>query len=133
MSTIQRVALAFGVVFVVVTILGFMASGTSMEADPDAAPKIVGLFPVNVLHNLVHLGFGVWGLVASRTPGAALVYARIGGVAYLALAALAFVTPDLFGLVPIGGHDIWLHALLGIALAAAGFTMTAPATRAAMM
>ena len=36
--------------------------------------------------------------------------------------ALGFVSPDMFGLVPIGDHDIWLHAGLGIGLAAVGFT-----------
>ena len=122
MTTIQRVAQIFGVVFILVAILGFVASGTSMESDPEMAAKILGLFPVNLLHNVVHLLFGIWGLVASRTASGSVGYARIGGVIYLVLAVLGYVAPDGFGMVPLGGNDIWLHVLLGAALAVAGFT-----------
>lgn len=122
MTTVQRVAQIFGVVFVLIAILGFVTSGASMESDPDRAPHLLGLFPVNLVHNLVHLAFGIWGLAASRSFSGATSYARIGGVIYLLLAVLGFVAPNGFGLVPLGGHDIWLHALLGIALAAIGFT-----------
>ena len=121
MTTVQRVAQIFGIVFLLVALLGFFTSGTSMEADPARAPHLLGLFAVNLLHNLVHLAFGIWGLAASRSFGAATAYARIGGVIYLLLAILGFVAPSGFGLVPLGGHDIWLHAVLGIPLAAVGF------------
>ena len=123
MTTIQRVAQIFGVVFILVAIAGFVASGTSMEADPEMAAKIFGLFPVNLVHNGVHLGFGIWGLLASRVFEGARNYARIGGILYLILAVLGFVAPDGFGLVPLGGNDIWLHVVLGLALAVAGFTL----------
>lgn len=131
MSTLRRFALIFGIVFLLVGIAGFFVTGLSMEADPEHAPRLLGLFPVNALHNVVHLLFGIWGLVASRTFEGSRTYGRVGGVAYLGLAVLGFISPDMFGLVPIGDHDIWLHALLGIALAAVGFTARpgAPATR----
>jgi hypothetical protein len=131
MSLVQRVAQIFGWVFVLIAVLGFFTTGMSMEADPHEAPHLLGLFPVNVLHNVVHLLFGVWGIVAARSFDAARAYGRIGGVAYLGLAALGFVSPDLFGLVPIGGHDIWLHAVLGAALAYVGFTARDTAARPA--
>ena len=116
MSTIQRVAQIFGWIFVVVAIWGFVVSGGSMEADPEMAPKVMGLFPVNVLHNLVHLAFGVWGIMAARSIAGAKTYALWAGVIYLLLTVLGFFIPTTFGLIPIGGNDIWLHALLGIAL-----------------
>ena len=123
MTTVQRVAQIFGIVFLLVAIVGFVATGVSnMEADPARAPHMLGLFPVNVLHNVVHLLFGIWGLVASRTFGGARSYARIAGVLYLVLAAAGYLSPNGFGLVPLGGNDIWLHALLGFVLAAVGFT-----------
>ena len=122
MTTIQRVAQVFGWVFLAVGVLGFFASGMSMDADVATAPRLLGLFPVNVLHNLVHVIFGVWGIVAARSFGGARSYARIAGVIYLVLAVLGFVIPTTFGLIPIGGNDIWLHAVLGVALVAAGFT-----------
>lgn len=123
MTTVQRVAQIFGVVFILVAIVGFTATGMSnMEADPARAPHLVGMFPVNVLHNVVHLLFGIWGLVASRTFGGARGYARIAGVLYLVLAAVGYISPNGFGFVPLGGNDIWLHGVLGVVLAAAGFT-----------
>jgi hypothetical protein len=129
-ATVQRAALIFGVVFILIAILGFLASGSSMDANHETAPKILGLFPVNLVHNGVHLGFGIWGLLASRVFEGARNYGRIGGILYLILTVLGVVVPDGFGLVPLGGHNVWLHALLGVALAAVGFTarpVTAPA------
>lgn len=129
---VQRAAQIFGWVFVLVAVIGFFTSGMSMEADVAAAPKIFGLFPVNLLHNLVHLAFGIWGIVAARSWGAARSYCLISGVIYLVLTGLAFITPTTFGLIPIGGHDIWLHAVLGIALLGVGLaSRPAPATRTA--
>jgi hypothetical protein len=123
MTTVQRVAQIFGVVFILVAILGFLATGMgNMEADPAMAPRLMGMFAVNVLHNVVHLLFGIWGLVASRTFGGARSYARIAGVLYLVLAGVGFISPNGFGFVPLGGNDIWLHALLGLVLAIVGFT-----------
>jgi hypothetical protein len=121
MTMVQRAAQLFGIVFIVVAILGFVASGTSMDADPETASKLLGLFPVNLLHNVVHLLFGAWGLVAARSFAGSRNYGRIGGVAYLLLAILGYFAPDGFGLVPLGGHDIWLHVVLGAGLASIGF------------
>jgi hypothetical protein len=121
-SLAQTGALVFGIVFIVVGIMGFLLpGGASMEAELEPAPELLGLFPVNLLHNLVHLAFGVWGLAASRSPGGARSYGRIGAAIYVVLRVLGFVTPTLFGLVPIGGHDIWLHFLLAAGLAFIGF------------
>jgi hypothetical protein len=118
---IKRIALVFGIVFLLVGIAGYLTEGgMSMQVEP--AALLLGLFPVNMLHNAVHVAFGLWGIVASRSFAGARNYARIGGVIYALLAVLGFVVPNGFGLVPLGGHDIWLHAVLGIALLAAGFT-----------
>jgi hypothetical protein len=118
---IKRIALVFGIVFLVVGIAGYLTDGgMSMEIDP--AGMLLGLFPVNMLHNAVHVAFGLWGIVASRSFAGSRNFARIGGILYALLAVLGFVVPNGFGFVPLGGHDIWLHAVLGIALLAAGFT-----------
>lgn len=121
-STAQKGALVFGIVFLLVGILGlFVENGMGMEADLDRTGRLLGLFPVNLLHNLVHLAFGVWGLLASREPDAARTFGKVGAIVYGALVVIAFISPTLFGLVPIGGHDIWLHALLTLGLAWIGF------------
>jgi hypothetical protein len=78
-----------------------------------------------VLHNGVHLLFGVMGLAMSRTLGSARSYFRIVGVAYLLLAVMGLISAanmwNTFGLVPIHGHDVWLHAVLGAAGVYFGF------------
>jgi hypothetical protein len=118
----QGMSLLAGVGFVLVGILGFVQGGMSMEADPNLAPKLLGVFPVNLLHNCVHLALGIWGLAAARTHGAARAYCQIAGVIYLVLTALGYFSPDGFGLVPLGGADVLLHLVLGLVLAGVGFT-----------
>lgn len=135
-TTVQKVVALFGVVFLIVGVLGLLApsgAGMHMNASLDQYPKLLGLFPVNLAHNFVHLLFGGLGLAASRTFGASVTYAKAGGIIYLVLAALGFVMPTTMGLIPIGGNDIWLHALIGIVLAAVGFTArnTTPVVAAA--
>ncbi len=118
---VKRVAMLFGVVFLLVGILGFTVSGgMAMGADANA-PKLLGLFPVNLLHNVVHLLFGVWGLAAARSYSGAQSFCKIGGIVYIVLACVGLVAPTTFGLIPIGGNDVWLHALLGVVLAGVGF------------
>ena len=123
-TTVQKIAMVFGVVFLLVAIVGFISpGGMAMTVDPPG--MLLGMFPVNMLHNVVHLLFGIWGLAASRSWSGAKSYCQIGGVIYIILAICGFVIPNGFGLVPLGGSDIWLHALLGIVLAGAGFTAKA--------
>jgi DMSO/TMAO reductase YedYZ heme-binding membrane subunit len=121
-SSAQLGALIFGIVFLLVGILGlFVPNGMAMEADMETAGRLLGLFPVNLLHNIVHLAFGAWGIAASRSHPASRSYGRIGAIIYALLVVLAFLSPSMFGLVPIGGNDIWLHAILALGLAYIGF------------
>ena len=119
MTTVQRVAQIFGVIFLIIGIAGFFFSMSMDEA------MLLGMFPVNVAHNIVHLLFGLWGLAAARSFAGARSYAQIAGVIYLALAVLGGVDPTGFSLVPIGGNDIWLHAAIGLVLSYVGFTAKA--------
>jgi hypothetical protein len=84
---------------------------------------LFGLFPVNVVHNLVHLGVGIWGIAAYATYPAARVYAQALAVIFGILTIMGFfpVLSTLFGLAPLFGHDIWLHALTAIVAAYFGF------------
>lgn len=121
MTTIQRVAQIFGVGFVIAALAGFYASGTGMESDHTLAPKALGLFPVNLLHNIVHLLFGIWGLAASRSWSGAKQFCQIAGVIYAVLIVLGFLAPNGFGLIPLGGNDILLHVVLALPLLYFGF------------
>jgi len=114
--SIQRIAQVFGVVFVLVGLLGLLLCGVGMEEC-----LLLGLFPVNLLHNLAHVLLGVWGLTAARSLPAATQYCKVAGVLYAVLTVLGFVTPDFFGLIPLGGHDRWLHLVLAAILLYFGF------------
>ena len=134
MNAIQRVATIFGVLFVLVGLAGFTPAGLGiMQMDHSGAGMLLGLFPVNALHNAVHLLFGAWGLWAGRTAVRSLTYALGSGAAYLLLGVLGMFTNSLFGIVPIGGYDVHLHLVLagllaGCGLAAMWLPSNAPAT-----
>ena len=133
MTLAQRLAQIFGWGFIVVGIAGFFASGFSMTADHMTAPKLLGLFPVNLVHNLVHLLFGAWGVASSRSLGATRAYLAGAGIIYLVLAALGYVAPNGFGLVPLGGADIGLHVFLALALLLSWFVARAARTPATVV
>jgi hypothetical protein len=129
-SLAQLVALIFGVIFILVAVLGFITPGgmaMAMAAGVGGG-MLLGLFAINLIHNVVHLLFGLWGVAASRTFAAAKGYCQAVGVIYLVLAVLGYLAPTGFGLVPIGGNNIWLHAVLGIVLTLVGFTAKPVAT-----
>ncbi|HCU10766.1 MAG TPA: DUF4383 domain-containing protein [Gemmatimonadetes bacterium] len=132
-STIQKLAAVFGVVFILVALVGFLAKGgmAMQPTDPALAAKALGIFPVNLLHNIVHLLFGAWGLAASRSWGGSKQFFTVAGVIYIVLTIVGFLSPSGFGLVPLGGSDIWLHCLLGVVMVAIGYTAKPVATPAA--
>lgn len=127
-------ALFAGIAYLSAGVLGLVPE--ALTPPPADAPVthmtalygyLLGLFPVNALHSAVHVAIGIWGLVAwqadhighrVRSPR---VYARALAVFYgvLALCGLFPGLNTLFGVLPIHGHDVWLHG--GTALIAAYF------------
>src|SRR3712207_6735776 len=140
MST-RTFALLFGVVFLLVGVAGFIP-GITTDPHPGHPPLkvaanyglVMGLFAVNILHNIVHILFGLWGLLSYKSLGAAKGYAKGVAIIYAVL-AVAGLIPNLdtmFGLVPLYGNDIWLHALLALVAAYFGWMhrdVAATATR----
>ncbi|MGE7204860.1 DUF4383 domain-containing protein [Sphingomonas sp. NPDC019816] len=129
--SVRLFATVFGLVFLVAGAAGFVPGLSPLHAHPDlhvtAASRLaLGLFPVNILHNLVHLAFGVWGLLAARSIAGSFGYARGVAVIYAVLTLLGLIpaTNTLFGLVPLYGNDIWLHALLALVAGYFGFLHT---------
>ena len=123
-------ALVYGVVFLLVGIAGFIPGLTVMHAVQDATAvdamahdRLFGLFPVNALHNLVHIAFGIWGIAVFRSLSGARIYARSVAIVYAVLAVLGLIPGlnTLFGLVPLYGHDVWLHAVLALVAAYFGW------------
>ena len=121
-TTLQKLAGVFGVIFIVVAVLGFITpGGMAMAMAPDTG-LLLGVFQVNLLHNIVHLLFGAWGLAAARSWSGSKSYFTIAGAIYAVLTCVGFLSPSGFGLVPLGGNDIWLHAVLAIAMLGIGLT-----------
>jgi hypothetical protein len=123
----QRFAMAVGGVFLAVGILGFVPGITQNLGDisfagHDSEAQLLGLFQVSVLHNLVHLLFGVLGLVAARRRDLARTYLLAGGVVYLVLAVYGFATENESdaNFVPVDQADDWLHVALGLGMIGLG-------------
>jgi hypothetical protein len=121
-------ALIIGIAYLAAGLLGLVPAALR-PPPPDAPPThftmlygyLLGLFPVNVLHSAVHLAIGAWGIAAWRGLSHPLVYARSLALFYGALAVMGLIPgmATLFGVLPIHGHDVWLHA--GTAALAAYF------------
>jgi hypothetical protein len=117
------VARLFGIVFLLVGVLGFIPGITSDApgdfAGEDSDAELLGLFKVSVLHNIVHLLFGIAGLALARTWEGARLFLIGGGVIYL----LLWIVGLIGGLewLPTNSADHWLHFALGVALLGSGF------------
>jgi hypothetical protein len=133
----RRFAQALGVIFLLVGIMGFippllMQPSTGMHGDHPLTVTafdgyLLGLFHVNALHSGVHVLFGILGLIMGGKWDTARLYARIVAVSYGLLTIMGLIPAlnTVFGLIPIHGHDVWLHA--AIAIVAAYFGFAAPA------
>jgi Domain of unknown function (DUF4383) len=127
-TPVQNVARLLGIVFLLVGILGFVPGVTTELYDgldfagDDSQAELLGIFQVSVLHNIVHLLFGVAGLALAGTASGARMYLLGGGALYLALWLLGLIG----GLdwVPANTADNWLHLVLGVAMIGAGVVLT---------
>jgi hypothetical protein len=128
---ISTVAMLVGAVFVLVGILGFVPGITTHYGDlqfmgHDSSAKLIGLFEVSILHNIVHLLFGVAGIAAARaSASAARSYLVGGGVIYLVLWVYGLVIgmDSKANFVPVNNADNWLHLLLGIGMVGLGLAL----------
>lgn len=127
---IKRFTYVAGIVFVVVGILGFIPGVTTAPHvnDPNLAietayGRLFGLFPVNAVHNLVHIALGLWALAVANDFAKSRIYCKATAIIYAVLMVMGFI-PNLntmFGLAPLHSHDVWLHALFAIATAYYGY------------
>jgi hypothetical protein len=121
-------ALFFGIAYLSAGLVGLIPAAL-MPSPADAPPTrfnllygyLLGLFPVNLLHSVVHLAIGAWGIMAWRRLASPKVFARSLTIFFGALAVMGVIPGmnTLFGMLPIHGHDVWLHA--GTAAVAAYF------------
>jgi hypothetical protein len=105
---VQGAALLIACVFLTVGLLGFIPGVTTDEG------LLFGVFAVSGVHNVVHLAFGVVGLMLTRSYAAARAYLLGGGLAYIALwVAGIYIDRSKANFGPANGADHWLHFVLG--------------------
>ena len=116
------VAFGFGAVFVLVGVAGFVVSGGHSAAGHEGG-ELLGLFQVNVLHNVVHLavGAGMLGAAVAGTRAARSTNVLVGAV-YLVLAVvgLLILGDNPANIIALNAADNGLHAVLGLALLGVG-------------
>ncbi|KTR42275.1 MULTISPECIES: DUF4383 domain-containing protein [Curtobacterium] len=123
-TLVQKGALLFGIVFLIVGIAGFipgltMDMGTLSFAGNSSMAMLLGLFQVSVLHNIVHLLFGIVGLLAARSAAGSRSYLLVGGIIYAVLFVFGLFVANMAGaanFVPLNSADNVLHALLAVAM-----------------
>jgi hypothetical protein len=122
MSLARTVAAILGVIYVLVGVVGFLPDPlVQASSAASATGALLGVFPINLLHNVVHLVIGASLLYASMATATAIMVSRVIGGVYVVVGLLGLVSPNGFGLLPLGGADIFLHLGTGAVLLAVGF------------
>ncbi|MEV7966084.1 DUF4383 domain-containing protein [Sphaerisporangium sp. NPDC088356] len=129
-------AFVLGIIFLLIGILGFIPGittnyGAMKFAGHHSDANLLGLFQVSVLHNIVHLLFGIAGVTLARSWNGARNFLIWGGVIYLLLWIYGLLvgrnSPANF--IPLNTPDNWLHFLLGIVMIGLGFALSRRTSR----
>ena len=115
---IKTAALLFGIVFLLIGILGFVPAVT-----PDNG-MLLGVFHVNIVHNIIHLASGVVFLLCGMAgAGPSRTFFQIFGIIYAVVAVLGFYYGDnaLLGIISNNTADTWLHVVLTVVMQFLGF------------
>jgi hypothetical protein len=130
-TRVQQAALAIGAVFLLVGILGFIPGVTTdydtmKFAEHHSEAKLLGIFQVSILHNIVHLLFGIAGIAMARTASTARTFLIGGGAIYLVLWVYGLIIDhnSAANFIPVNTADNWLHFGLGIGMIALGVLLT---------
>jgi len=118
-STVQTVAFLFGAIYLAVGVLGFLPflGGSATMTNS----RLLGLFNINLLHNLVHVVIGIAGVAAAASLANSRRFCQVVGVILLLLGVIGAVLPNPLGLLYIGELDVPLHLVTGAVLAYFGF------------
>ena len=127
---VKSAAILFGVVFLVVGILGFVPAATPPMADGNGG-MLLNLFHVNTAHNIVHLASGVVFLLCGLAgAGPSRTFFKIFGLVYALVAVLGFMKGDqpILGMIANNMPDVWLHVVLAVSMLFLGFVVKDNAT-----
>ncbi|MCE7082689.1 DUF4383 domain-containing protein [Streptomyces sp. ST2-7A] len=129
-APVSLAALLVGVVFLLVGVLGFVPGITTNFEDIEFAghqseAMLFGIFQVSILHNLVHLAFGVAGLIMARTVALSRLYLIGGGLIYAVLWIYGLVIDhdSAANFVPLNTAVDWLHFGLAVGMISLGLFM----------
>ena len=115
---IQKLAWVFGIVFIVIGILGFI---------PSLVPGglLLGIFSVDAMHNVVHLVSGVLAIWAAWSSASySRLYFKVFGVVYAIVTIIGFIQGDtILGLMMVNTADNVLHLVIAAVALWAGFGM----------
>jgi len=123
-NSAQSIASLLGVVLIVIGILGFIPDVTVQNdsiafAGQGSEAKLIGVFQVSVLLNLIWIAIGIAGIVLAKTPAGARGFLIGGGIVCLGLWMLGLAHAGKW--IPVNAADDWLQLGLGVALLGLGF------------
>ncbi|MEU9509784.1 DUF4383 domain-containing protein [Micromonospora sp. NPDC048170] len=128
---VQLAAMAAAGIFVLIGVLGFVPGVTTGYDDMTFAghhseARLLGVFQVSILHNVLHLGFGLAGLLLARSVAGARVFLAGGGALYLGLWLYGFAIDreTAANFIPVNDADNWLHLALGFGMLAFGLLLS---------
>lgn len=123
--------MAVGAVFLLIGVLGFIPGittdyGSMKFAGHSSGADLLGLCQISILHNIVHIRFGIAGLAAARTASGSRAFLVGGGVIYLVLWIYGLVVgrDSSANFVPLNNADNWLHLGLGIGMIGLGLVLS---------
>jgi hypothetical protein len=99
----------------------------------DAYGYVLGAFPMNIVSTVLYLTMGTLGVAAWHGLVPAVSYARSLAVAFafLTVMGLSYPSSIAFGLAPLFGADVGLHAAIAASATVYGFVSEAvPTTQA---
>lgn len=116
---LRKAAMAVGIVFLLIGVLGF----TPLAFEDDGARKLLGLFEVDTIHNLVHIISGLAFLAASQKAAWSRLAFQVMAVVYGLVTIIGFIMGDghVLGLFHVNGADNILHLVLTAAFIYFGF------------
>ena len=122
----QWYCLIFGATLLLVGIIGFFVDAgfdTGSDIDGD---KLLGIFEVSGIHNLIHIASGAVLLAASPKRASARLVAIAFGVVYLLVTIIGFIQGDnVLGIIPVNTADNFLHVAISLLGIGAGLVSSA--------
>jgi Domain of unknown function (DUF4383) len=135
-TPVQSIASVAGALFLLIGVLGFIPGITTHYGDLSFAghrsgARLLGVFQVSILHDLVHVLFGIVGIALANTPDGARSFLVGGGVVYLSLWLLGVIGAGSW--IPVSTADNWLHLAFGLGMIVLGVVTTRGGAKAAIV